>query len=159
MGFLCCNIIGTPHPLALDTHSRSISYIYNVFQHLLLWLLVLSMQPQPDICTRRVVKHLSRRFCWFLTWVSSVAPHPLRTHSRSISYIYNVFQPLLLWLLVIRMQAQPDICTRRVVKCQLVIRRVGSHMRLRDETSGWDHLRSISSCDPPSRDIPGSLRT
>ena len=151
--------LGFPHPL--HTHSRSISYIYNVFQPLLLWLLVLSMQPQPDICTRRVVKHLSRRFCWFLTWVSSVAPHPLRTHVRSISYIYNVFQPLLLWLLVIRMQAQPDICTWRVVnvKCQLEILRVGSHMRLRDETLWWDHLRSISSRDPPSRDIPGSLRT
>ena len=141
--------MGFPHPL--HTHSRSISYIYNVFQPLLLWLLVLSMQPQPDICTRRVVKHLSRRFCWFLTWVSSVAPHPLRTHSRSISYIYNVFHPLLLWLLVIRMQAQPDICTRRVVKCQLVILRVGSHLRLRDEIT-WDQSHPATPHPGISRD-------
>ena len=36
--------------------------------------------------------------------------HPLHTHSRSTSYIYNVFQHLVLWLVVIRMQVhQPDL--------------------------------------------------
>ena len=37
------------------------------------------------------------------------APHPLHTHIRSSSYIYNVFQHLLLWLVGIRMQPQPDM--------------------------------------------------
>jgi hypothetical protein len=37
------------------------------------------------------------------------APHSLHTHRRSTSYIYKVFQQLL-WLVVIRMQIQPDIC-------------------------------------------------
>jgi len=39
-------MIGAPHPL--HTHSRSILHLYNVFQHLLLWLGVIRMQPQPD---------------------------------------------------------------------------------------------------------------
>jgi hypothetical protein len=40
-------MIGAPH--ALHTHSRSTSYIYNVFQHLLLWLVVIKMQSQHDM--------------------------------------------------------------------------------------------------------------
>ena len=38
------------------------------------------------------------------------ASHPLHTHNRSLSYIYNAFQLFLLWLVVVRMQPQqPDI--------------------------------------------------
>jgi hypothetical protein len=36
-------------------------------------------------------------------------PHSLHTHSRSTLYIYKMFQHLLQWLVVIRMQLQPDI--------------------------------------------------
>jgi hypothetical protein len=35
---------GASHPL--HTHSRYISYIYKVFQHLQLWLVVIRMQPK-----------------------------------------------------------------------------------------------------------------
>jgi hypothetical protein len=38
------------------------------------------------------------------------APHPHYTHSRSSSYIYKVFPHLILRLVVVRMQPQPDIC-------------------------------------------------
>jgi hypothetical protein len=37
------------------------------------------------------------------------APHPVHTHRRSCSYIYNAFQHLLLQPVVIRMQTQCDI--------------------------------------------------
>jgi hypothetical protein len=46
---------------------------------------------------------------WIMLYIMIEAPHPLHTHSRSSSYIYIVFQHLLLWLQVIRMQHQPDI--------------------------------------------------
>jgi hypothetical protein len=36
-------------------------------------------------------------------------PHTLHTHSRSTVYMYKVFQHLLQWLVVIRMQLQLDI--------------------------------------------------
>ena len=43
-------------------------------------------------------------------------PHILHTHSRSTLYIYiyKVFQHLLQWLVVIRMQLQPDIALGEV---------------------------------------------
>jgi hypothetical protein len=37
------------------------------------------------------------------------ASHPLHTHTRSSSYIYKVFQHLLQWLVVIRMQHHTDM--------------------------------------------------
>ena len=42
------------------------------------------------------------------------APHSLHTHSRSSLYIYNAIQHLLQWLVVIRMQLQPDIALGEV---------------------------------------------
>ena len=42
-GYLLVLMIEAPHPL--HTHSRSTSYIYNVFKHLELWLVVIGMQP------------------------------------------------------------------------------------------------------------------
>jgi hypothetical protein len=39
------------------------------------------------------------------------ASHPLHTHRRSTLYIYKEFQHLLQWLVVIRMQLQPNICS------------------------------------------------
>jgi hypothetical protein len=53
----------------------------------------------------------SRQFSWFLTWIvlnlsMSGAPHSFHTLSRLSSYIYNVFQHLLLQLAIIRMQSQ-----------------------------------------------------
>ncbi len=36
-------------PHSLHTHIRSFSYIYNAIQRLLQWLVVISMQLQPDI--------------------------------------------------------------------------------------------------------------
>ena len=122
MGFLCCNMIGAPHPL--HTHRRSISYIYNVFQHLTLWLLFIRMQPQPDICSLRVEKEQEEIMLVFdmgFLCCNMIGAPPLHTHSRSISYIYNVFHHLTLWLLFIRMQPQPDICSLRVEKEQLEI--------------------------------------
>jgi hypothetical protein len=38
--------------------------------------------------------------------------HPLHTHRRSFSYIYNAIQHLPQWLVVIRMQPHTDICSR-----------------------------------------------
>jgi hypothetical protein len=38
-------------------------------------------------------------------------PHSLYTHIRSSSYTYNASQHLLQWIVVIRMQLQPDICS------------------------------------------------
>jgi hypothetical protein len=43
------------------------------------------------------------------------APHPVHTHTRSISYIHKVFQHLILWLVGVRMQCQPDIYVTVVV--------------------------------------------
>jgi hypothetical protein len=91
-GVLLLRMIKTPH--TLHTHSRSSSYIYLVFQHLLLWLVVKRIQPQPDIC-------LVHSDSWFLTWIMLLtiigASHPLHTHNISTLYIYKVFQHLLLW--------------------------------------------------------------
>jgi hypothetical protein len=47
-GFLLVLMIEAPHPL--HTHRRSTYYIYEVFQHLLQWLVVISILLQPDIC-------------------------------------------------------------------------------------------------------------
>jgi hypothetical protein len=47
-GFLLVLMIETPH--SLHTHSRSSSYMYKVFQHLLQWLVVIRLPPHPDIC-------------------------------------------------------------------------------------------------------------
>jgi hypothetical protein len=47
-------MIGASHKL--HTHVRSTSSIYEVFQHNLLLLPVIRMQPHPDICTGRVVE-------------------------------------------------------------------------------------------------------
>jgi hypothetical protein len=41
-------------------------------------------------------------------------PHTLHTHSRSTLYINKVFQHLLHWLVVIRVQLQPDIALGEV---------------------------------------------
>jgi hypothetical protein len=41
-------------------------------------------------------------------------PHTLHTHSRSNLYIYKAFQHLLQWLVVIKMQLQPDIALGEV---------------------------------------------
>ena len=51
-GFLFVLMIGAPHPL--HTHSRSSSYIYKVFQHLLQWLVAIRIQLQPDIALGEV---------------------------------------------------------------------------------------------------------
>jgi hypothetical protein len=44
----------------------------------------------------------------YLLVLTIEASHPLHTHSRSSLYIYKVFQHLLQWLVVIRMQ--PHTC-------------------------------------------------
>jgi hypothetical protein len=44
----------------------------------------------------------------YLLVLTIEASHPLHTHSRSSLYIYIVFQHLLQWLVVIRMQ--PHTC-------------------------------------------------
>jgi len=64
---LTCSVfyimIETLHPV--DTHSKSTSYIYNVFQHLLLLPVVIRKQPQPDICSLRAVESAVRDFLGF----------------------------------------------------------------------------------------------
>jgi hypothetical protein len=47
-------MIETPHPHTLHTHSRSVSYIYKVFQRLLEWQVVIRMQLQPVIALGEV---------------------------------------------------------------------------------------------------------
>jgi hypothetical protein len=101
----------------IHTHSISIStlYLYKVFQHLLLWLVVIRMQFQPDICSLGPVAGCH---CVWLSKLDSLlvvmieTPHTLHTHSRSTLYMYKVFQHLLQWLLVlvvIRMSPQADV--------------------------------------------------
>ena len=99
-------MIRAPHTL----HFTS-SYIFNAFQHLLLWLVVTWVQPNTDI--------------WVLPWKVVVGDYLgfslgsccrllfiiyyfessnfLQPRIRSTSYIYKEFQHLLLWLVVIRM--------------------------------------------------------
>jgi hypothetical protein len=50
-GSLLVVMIEAPHFLHTHSHSRSSLYIYNAIQHLLQWLVVISMQLQPDICS------------------------------------------------------------------------------------------------------------
>jgi len=106
-------MIKTPHPIL--TPIMSSSYLYEAFWHLLLWLLVIRMQPQPDMCSWKRWENGSRQFTRFLAcimlWIMMETPHSLHTHSRSTLYIYKVLQHLQLWLMVIRMQPQPDICS------------------------------------------------
>ena len=96
---------GTPH--LLRTLIMSSSSIDNVFQHLLLmWLGVMRMQPILISAWERA--RISSRWCtWFLTSIMLLimieASHMLHTHSRSFSYIYNVFHHILLWLVVMSM--------------------------------------------------------
>jgi hypothetical protein len=84
-------MIEAPHPL--HPHSRLLSYRYKVLWHLLLWLVFMRMQCQPDICLVSQYSCGGRRFSWFLTCimlqVMIEAPHPLYTHSRFTSHIYN----------------------------------------------------------------------
>jgi hypothetical protein len=51
-------------------------------------------------------------FC--MLWLMIETTHTLHTHSRSILYINKVFQHLLQWLVVIRLQLQPDIALGEV---------------------------------------------
>ena len=46
-----------------------------------------------------------------MLYVMIEAPYPVHTHSSSALYIYKVFQHLLQWLVVIRMQHHTDICS------------------------------------------------
>ena len=104
-------MIGALHPLHI--HVRSMSYIYNVFQHLLLlWLVALGMQPHNDICwvsqwrRQEILSAIDRFLICSMMWVMIEACHWIHTHIRSLLYIYIVFQHLLLWLVVIWMQPQ-----------------------------------------------------
>ena len=55
-------------------------------------------------CRNYILQHVHLK----CTYVMIETPHPLHTHGRSSSYIYNAFQNLLLWLQVIRIQ--PHTC-------------------------------------------------
>ena len=46
----CCRLQYHREPHPHHTHSRSTSYINKVFQHILLWLLVIRIHTQPFIC-------------------------------------------------------------------------------------------------------------
>ena len=92
--FLTCSLwkvmIMALHPL--HTHIRSSSYLYEAFHHLPLWLVVLRMQPQPDMCLGSQSQRSSgslRRFARFLTCnvlkVIIGATHPLHIPIRSTS--------------------------------------------------------------------------
>ena len=100
-------MIETPH--SLHTHSRSTLYIYKVLQLFQLWPVVIRVHFQPDMCSLKRWGSGSRQFTWFLTCIMCKVmietSHPIHTHSRSTLYIYKVFQHLLLWLVVIWMQA------------------------------------------------------
>jgi hypothetical protein len=85
---LLVHMIDIPHPL--NTHRRSSSYIYKVFQHLLQRLQVIRMLPHPDICPLGPESGCCRQ-CQCGRWVLLVlmfkAPHSHQTHIRSSLYI------------------------------------------------------------------------
>jgi hypothetical protein len=101
------------HPL--HTHSRSTSYIHVLFPHLLLWLVGIRMQPQSDVFEFDLtVKggigdspgfaiYICNHGHWLHHYIWSGCPTYFIL-SRYISYIYKVFQHLLQWLVVMRMQ-------------------------------------------------------
>ena len=70
--------------LWLGHPTHFILILMSVFQH---FVLQLSMSPRTRTRTRRIIQH-----------------HPHTHSSRSTPYIYKVFQHLLQWLVVIRMQ-------------------------------------------------------
>jgi hypothetical protein len=92
LGFSLCNavaMIAESNPL--HTHIRS---NYKVLHHLLQWLVVIWMRPQPDICL--VSQHSGSRWrvSWFLTCnvllVLMIGKTcPLHTHRWSTLYIYT----------------------------------------------------------------------
>jgi hypothetical protein len=72
---------------------------------MLLWLVVMRMQPQPDMLSETLRPEMVSSGVGDL-WVVMIeieTPNPLHTHIRSSLYIYNAIQHLLLWLVVIRM--------------------------------------------------------
>jgi hypothetical protein len=86
---------GTP-PTSYSYRSTSSLYLYNVIQHLILWLVVIWMPALH----------------WYLlSETLTLDTHTLHPHSRSSSYLYNAIQHLLQWILVIRMQPYPNICS------------------------------------------------
>ena len=110
---------------------KSTSYMYKEFQHLLLWLTVICMQlymtsyskmynsslPEPvSVLVLVLVTMTSWRITWAWVWVLTCdmlyvglrQPHTLHTHRSFSLYIYENFQHLLQWLVVIKMQLQPD---------------------------------------------------
>ena len=68
------------------------------------------MQLQPDICSQGPMSDdvLGAEVGSSVSLMIET-PHPVHTHSKSSLYIYKVFQHLLQWLKVIRMQPYPNI--------------------------------------------------
>ena len=66
-GSLLVLMIDTPH--TCHTHSRSSLYIYEVFQHLLLWLQVIRMQPHTcngkdyGLCVMCIISEYKSTHC------------------------------------------------------------------------------------------------
>jgi hypothetical protein len=103
-------MIEIPHPI--HTPIRSSSYLYKVFLILLLWLVVIWMQPQHDIAlspSLRGIRWLSWTITCSMCKVMIGAPHPPHTHRTSLSCINKVIQQVLLRLAIIWMQPQPDM--------------------------------------------------
>jgi hypothetical protein len=96
-------MIETPH--TLHTHRRSYFYIYKVFQHLLQWLQVIRMLSHPEMISALwlVGPDVVDVAGGSLLVLMIEAPHSFHIHSRSTLYIYNVFQHLQLWLVIIWM--------------------------------------------------------
>ena len=88
-------------------------YIYNAIQHLLQWLQVIkgcssSLLFALCLWDLRVESGCSGGLLLVLMIEAS---HSLHTHIRSSLYIYNSIQHLVQWLVVIRMQLQPYMCS------------------------------------------------
>ena len=101
-------MIETPH--SFHTHIRSSLYIHNAIQHLLQWLQVIRMLPRNLISAiwdlRVDVVGIGGGSILVLMIET---PHSLHTHSSSSSRLYKVFQNLLLRLVVMTTQPQPDM--------------------------------------------------
>ena len=91
-------------------------YIIYMYKQDLLWVWrewgtsIIRTNRDPPPTPRRSTQSHSQVSTWFCHGVALLhlirTPHTLHTHVRSTSYIYKVFQLLLLWLFLIRMQAQ-----------------------------------------------------
>ena len=109
----CCRCrLWLRHPSHFILISSTL-YIYNVFLHLILWLVFIRAQPHSHSHS-----HRGRGIFWRLEIHSvfdlyhaavNLIEAPLHTYSGLLQYIYSVLQHL--FTMAIEIQPQPDVCT------------------------------------------------